>query len=71
MSLMFIGILVFVFVIIPVIIYNSLIQKRNRVDNAFASIDAMLKKRYDLIPNLVNTVKPMLSRAAIPTRRPT
>ena len=37
--------------------YNSLISKRNQVDNAFASIDVMLKKRADLIPQLVSTVK--------------
>ncbi|GAB4190741.1 MAG: LemA family protein [Calditrichia bacterium] len=49
--------IIVVLLIIPVLIYNSLISKRNNVDNAFASIDAFLKKRYDLIPNLVNTVK--------------
>jgi LemA protein len=38
-------------------LYNNLISKRNEVKNAFGSIDAMLKKRYDLIPNLVETVK--------------
>lgn len=38
-------------------IYNSLVRKKNDVENAFASIDVMLKKRYDLIPNLVETVK--------------
>jgi LemA protein len=38
-------------------IYNSLVRKRNDVENAFGSIDTMLKKRYDLIPNLVETVK--------------
>lgn len=37
--------------------YNSLISKRNHVDNAFAQIDVQLKKRYDLIPNIVATVK--------------
>ncbi|MFH1460159.1 MAG: LemA family protein [Candidatus Omnitrophota bacterium] len=37
--------------------YNSLIGKKNMADNAFAGIDAMLKKRYDLIPNLVATVQ--------------
>lgn len=39
------------------VIYNGLIGKKNQVENAFASIDTMLKKRYDLIPNLVATVK--------------
>lgn len=38
-------------------IYNNLIRKRNMVDNAFYSIDVQLKKRYDLIPSLVETVK--------------
>lgn len=37
--------------------YNGLILKRNRVRNAWADIDVQLKRRYDLIPNLVNTVK--------------
>jgi hypothetical protein len=42
-ALLLIGLLAFFFVIIPIIIYNGLIHKRNMVDNAFASIDAMLK----------------------------
>ncbi len=37
--------------------YNVLIGKRNQVDNAFSALDAMLKKRFDLIPNLVATAK--------------
>jgi LemA protein len=37
--------------------YNSLVAVKNQVDNANASVDTMLKKRYDLIPNLVETVK--------------
>ena len=37
--------------------YNTLTRKRNNIDNAFGSIDAMLKKRFDLIPNLVATVQ--------------
>jgi LemA protein len=48
---------VIVVVLAVVLVYNSLIVKKNRVENAFASIDVMLKKRYDLIPNLVETVK--------------
>lgn len=40
-----------------VFIYNNLVGSQNSVENAFGSIDAMLKKRYDLIPNLVETVK--------------
>jgi LemA protein len=38
-------------------IYNSLIVLRNRVRNAWSQIDVQLKRRYDLIPNLVETVK--------------
>lgn len=40
-----------------IVIYNSLIGKKNMVENAYSSIDVMLKKRFDLIPNLVATVK--------------
>lgn len=43
--------------LIVILIYNSLISKKNRINNAFASVDALLKKRYDLIPNLVSTVQ--------------
>lgn len=38
-------------------IYNNLIRKKNEVENAFGGMDVQLKKRYDLIPNLVATVK--------------
>jgi LemA protein len=37
--------------------YNSLVKTRNRVDNAWSQIDVQLKRRHDLIPNLVETVK--------------
>src|ERR1700733_7680993 len=37
--------------------YNSLVALRNRFKNAFAQIDVQLKRRYDLIPNLVETAK--------------
>lgn len=37
-------------------IYNSIILKKNQVENIFAGVDAVLKKRYDLIPNLVASV---------------
>lgn len=36
--------------------YNSLISKKNQVENIFGSVDAVLKKRYDLIPNIVAAV---------------
>ena len=38
-------------------IYNKLVELRNRFKNAFAQIDVQLKRRYDLIPNLIETVK--------------
>jgi LemA protein len=38
-------------------IYNSLVGLRNRFRNAYAQIDVQLKRRYDLIPNLVETAK--------------
>jgi len=37
--------------------YNGLVKRRNRVDNAWSQIDVQLKRRHDLIPNLVETVK--------------
>ena len=40
-----------------VFMYNTLISRKNQVDNIFAGLDAILKKRYDLLPNLVATVK--------------
>lgn len=43
--------------IIIAAMYNGLIRRRNEVDNAFAGMDVQLKKRYDLIPNIVATVK--------------
>ena len=38
-------------------LYNAIIRRKNEYDNAFGSIDAMLKKRYDLLPNLVEITK--------------
>lgn len=46
-----------VLVLYIVFLYNDIIRKKNETNNAFGSVDAMLKKRYDLIPNLVETVK--------------
>lgn len=39
------------------VLYNMLITKRNRVDEGWSDIDVQLKRRYDLIPNLIETVK--------------
>jgi LemA protein len=43
--------------ILAISIYNSLIVMRNRCDNGWAQVDVQLRRRYDLIPNLVETVK--------------
>jgi LemA protein len=52
-----IGAVVVVIAVFLVGIYNGLVQLRQRVQNAWAQVDVQLKRRYDLIPNLVNTVK--------------
>lgn len=57
-----VGFLAFLAVIVAVVVwlislYNRLIDLRNRFKNAFSQIDVQLKRRYDLIPNLVETVK--------------
>ena len=56
MALIFLGILVVIAVLL-VGMYNSLVQLRVRTDNAWSDIDVQLKRRHDLIPNLVETVK--------------
>jgi LemA protein len=48
---------VVVIVLFVIGIYNGLVQRRLRVDEAFAQIEVQLKRRHDLIPNLVNAVK--------------
>ena len=50
------GILV-ILIFMVIGIYNSLIRLRNQVKNAWAQIDVQLKRRHDLIPNLIETVK--------------
>ena len=54
--LIIIGVVVLL-VIVLVVLYNGLVKLRNRIENAWAQIDVQLKRRYDLIPNLVETVK--------------
>lgn len=51
-----IGVIV-VLVLGVIVIYNSLVRLKNRTDEAWSDIDVQLKRRYDLIPNLVDTVK--------------
>ena len=50
-------IVVAIIAIIVIGMYNTLIRKKNQVSNIFATVDAILKKRYDLIPNLVATAQ--------------
>ena len=52
----FLGILV-ILVIWVIALYNGLVRRRKQVDNAWSQIDVQLKRRHDLIPNLVETVK--------------
>jgi len=54
---MFALIIIGVLLVIAIFFYNSLVGKKNQVTNAFSAIDVMLKKRFDLIPNLVEVVK--------------
>ncbi|RLE10064.1 MAG: LemA family protein [Candidatus Aminicenantes bacterium] len=55
--LLFLLIVVGVVLVGGIVIYNRLITIRNRCDNAWAQVDVQLRRRYDLIPNLVETVK--------------
>ncbi|HLA16988.1 MAG TPA: LemA family protein [Candidatus Limnocylindrales bacterium] len=57
MELLIVLVVVAIIVVVLVMIYNGLVRARLRVDEAWAQIDVQLKRRYDLIPNLVNAVK--------------
>ncbi|MGZ7023144.1 MAG: LemA family protein, partial [Ilumatobacteraceae bacterium] len=46
-----------VIVIYCIVAYNGLIRRRNQIENAWSQVDVQLKRRIDLIPNLVETVK--------------
>ena len=50
-------VLIAVFVVWAISLYNNLVALKNRFKNAFAQIDVQLKRRYDLIPNLIETAK--------------
>jgi len=56
MHLIILGVLI-VLAIGAVALYNGLVRKRNVVQEAWSGIDVQLKRRYDLVPNLINTVK--------------
>ncbi len=61
MTLIIIGTVVALVVLFAIMTYNGLVKLRNRYKNAWAQIDVQLKRRYDLIPNLVETAKAYLS----------
>ena len=46
-----------VIALMAISIYNNLVSRRNEYKNSFAKVDVQLKRRYDLIPNLVESVK--------------
>jgi LemA protein len=55
--LLILGIILVVLFAGGILIYNGLVQRRLRIDEAFAQIEVQLKRRWDLIPNLVDAVK--------------
>jgi LemA protein len=55
--LIIVGVVVVLLILFLIAIYNSLIRLRNQVDNAWSQIDVQLKRRHDLIPNLVETAR--------------
>jgi LemA protein len=56
-ALVIVLVLIVLVAIIGIVVFNGVVKLRNRVDNAWSQIDVQLKRRYDLIPNLVETVK--------------
>lgn len=62
-SLFFFGIIALI-IIWGILIYNRIVKSQNEIDKSFGTIDAMLKKRYDLIPNLIETVKSYMTHEA-------
>ena len=49
--------LIFIFILILIYYYNRFIVLENRIDNSLSQIDVQLRKRADLVPNLIKTVK--------------
>jgi LemA protein len=57
LALIIIIVVVVLLLLFFIAVYNGLVRMRNRVDNAWSQIDVQLKRRHDLIPNLIETVK--------------
>jgi LemA protein len=57
LPLIIVAVVLVLLVVFVIGIYNGLVQRRLRIDEAFAQIEVQLKRRHDLIPNLVNAVK--------------
>src|SRR5271154_1640029 len=66
MTLIVIAVIVVVLVVWVAMIYNRMVSLRNQYKNGFAQIDVQLKRRYDLIPNLVETAKGYLAHERQP-----
>ncbi len=56
-ALVIVAVLVVIVVLLCVVAYNRFVQQRQYIDNAWANVESELRRRYDLIPNLVETVK--------------
>jgi LemA protein len=56
-AVIIIAVVVVLLILFVIVTYNGLVRTRNRIDNAFSQIAVQLKRRHDLIPNLVETVK--------------
>ena len=64
LPILVVGGMALLLVIIYIAIYNGLVGKKNQAENAFAGMDVQLKKRFDLIPNLVATVRQYMKHEA-------
>jgi LemA protein len=56
-AVIIIAVVVVLLILFVIVTYNGLVRTRNRIDNAKSQIDVQLKRRHDLIPNLIETVK--------------